>query len=148
MIKRCLTKAAVISAILFIACIVVFAGVSFALGELMEPNVVFNMLVMSAVIGVINFSRFMLEPTRWAMSKPAVVKNLIFMPAYYVVAMVFVYLNVGWIDWKFFAVYSLLFVAVFAVAQTVRYFIAKADTDKMNDALIEFGKEHFGDEQE
>ena len=148
MIKRCLTKAAVISAILFIACIVVFAGVSFALGELMEPNVVFNMLVMSAVIGVINFSRFMLEPTRWGMSKPAVVKNLIFMPAYYVVAMVFVYLNVGWIDWKFFAVYSLLFVAVFAVAQTVRYFIAKADTDKMNDALIEFGKEHFGDEQE
>lgn len=148
MIKRCLKKAALLSAILFIACIVLMACISYAYGEMIEPRVVLNVFAMSAIIGALNFCRFMLEPTRWGMSKPAVVRNIIFFPAYYAVALVFVYLNVGWLDWKFFALYSLLFMVTFMLAQTVRYFIAKANTDKMNDALKEFNKEHFGDEQD
>lgn len=41
-----------------------------------------------------------------------------------------------------------IFVVTFTIRQLIEYFIQKAKTDKMNDALIEFQKEHTWDEEE
>ena len=38
-----------------------------------------------------------------------------------------------------------MFVITFTIAQTITYFVKKARTDKMNDALNEFHKEHQED---
>ena len=45
-------------------------------------------------------------------------------------------------------IYALLFLVVFTIRQLIEYFICKAKTDEMNDALTEFQKEHSWDEEE
>ena len=41
--------------------------------------------------------------------------------------------------------FAVMFVITFTIAQTITYFVKKARTDKMNDALNEFHKEHQED---
>ena len=44
--------------------------------------------------------------------------------------------------------YAVLFLIFFAIRQFIEYFIQKAKTDKMNDALELFQKEHSWDDEE
>ena len=147
-IRRSLLKASLISAVCFISGIVFYSVACWIGGNLIKPVDVILLFLMFIVIGVLNFIRFNVERTKWAMSKPAIVKNIIFAPLFYVVAIVFVSLIVGWLDKETLLILSLVFLVTFLVSQIFVFVVAKHNTDKMNDALEVFRKEHFGDEQE
>ena len=87
------------------------------------------------------------------MGKPFIVKNLIFMPLFLLVALIFamdVSREEGQVipDFTKLPVYAGIFLLCFTIVQIIGYFRMKAKTDRMNDALLEFRKEHKWDEEE
>ena len=133
---------------LFILSIVLFAVGSIIDGNLISPFHILFIFGMFVLIGVINFFRAYIDNSKWAMSKPSVVKNFIFAPIYLVIALVTVIVFTGGTDIVLLLVMGLVFLIVFMVMQTIVYFAAKKKTDKINDALEIFLKEHEGNEQE
>ena len=96
--------------------------------------------------------RVLLASSRWALGKPFILVNLLFMPLYLVTALILAMdiikdvegLPKGWM----LIFYAGLFLVVFTVKQLIEYFRYKAKTDLMNDALVSFQKEHNWDEDE
>ena len=98
------------------------------------------------------FFRILLDSSKWAMSKPFYVKNIIVMPLYLAVSL-FTAMDISrevdeFPRFSLLLIYALLFLVVFTIRQLIEYFICKAKTDEMNDALTEFQKEHSWDEEE
>lgn len=133
---------------LFTLSIVLFAVGSIIDGNLISPFHILLIFGMFVLIGVINFLRAYIDNSKWAMSKPSVVKNFIFAPIYLVIALVSVIILTGGTDIILLIGMGLLFLIVFMVMQTIVYFAAKRKTDKINDALEIFLKEHEGNEPE
>lgn len=133
---------------LFILSIVLFAVGSIIDGNLISPFHIIYIFGMFVVIGVINFFRAYIDNSKWAMSKPSVVKNFIFAPIYLVIALITVIVITGGANIPVLLGMGLVFLIVFLVMQTIVYFVAKKKTDKINDALEIFLKEHGGNEQE
>ena len=94
----------------------------------------------------------MVASSKWALGKPFILINLLFMPLYLVIALVLAMdlvkdvdgLPKGWL----LVMYAGIFLIVFSVKQFISYFTYKAKTDLMNDALTNFQKEHKWDEEE
>lgn len=141
-------RSAPFTAGLFILSIVLFAVGSIIDGSLISPFHILYIFGMFVVIGIINFFRAYIDNSKWAMSKPSVVKNFIFAPIYLVIALITVIVIMGGADVVLLVGMGLLFLIVFMVMQTIVYFAAKKKTDKINDALEIFLKEHGGNEQE
>ena len=141
-------KASLVSAVCFTLSILIYAVVSLILGTVMVPRDVLLIALMFVVIGVINYIRLLIRHTRWGMSKSLFIRNIIAAPIYFAVGVGFATLILGF--WSLSTVLFLasIFLPGFIVIQTVMYFIAKAKTDKMNEALSDFMKEHVGDEEE
>jgi hypothetical protein len=51
-------------------------------------------------------------------------------------------------DFSRLPVYAGIFLVCFIIVQIIGYFVTKAKTDRMNDALLEFRKEQKWDEEE
>ena len=77
----------------------------------------------------------------------ASLKNFIFSPVYLTIAMVMVVWITGMTDIGILMLMGAIFLAVFLTGQLVVYFVAKSKTDKMNDALKIFLKEHEVNEE-
>ena len=146
--KVAFLRSAPFTAGLFILSIVLFAVGSIIDGNLISPFHILFIFGMFVLIGVINFFRAYIDNSKWAMSKPSVVKNFIFAPIYLVIALVTVIVFTGGTDIVLLLVMGLVFLIVFMVMQTIVYFAAKKKTDKINDALEIFLKEHESNEQE
>ena len=146
-LKRALIKAFIVTSACFITSIVLFAAVSAVCGWLIEPMIPVYMFIMYLVIWGLTVVRMYIDESRWALSKPYIIKNLIFMPFYFVVAMLFVVFVFG-VDILTIGVSAGAFIAVFLVTQIIVYLRSKMNTDLMNDALRQYQKEHLGDEQE
>ena len=147
-VKNALLKSFVFTAAAFVLGIVLFALGSIYDGNLIQPSSLLLMVLMFGIIEVINFFRVYFDDTKWARSKPAVVKNFIFAPIYFAIAMIFLHLLLGELHFKELILYIGLFLVIFLSGQVIVYFVSKKKTDLMNDALIEFQKEHGWDEQE
>ena len=145
--KRACIKAFTVVSACFAASVVLTSAVSMVLGWSMEPGLILSMFVMFSVLWSLTVIRLIVSGSRWALSKPYIVKDLIFMPVYLVVAMLFVVFNFG-IDFIAIGLAAGVFLAVFFVMQTIVYLMSKKRTDLMNDALRQYQKEHLGDEQE
>ena len=145
--KYALLKSLPFTAGLFILSIVLFAVGSIIDGNLISPFHILWIFGMFVLIGIINFFRVYIDNSKWAMSKPSVVKNFIFAPIYLVIALITVIVFTGGTDIVLLLVMGLVFLIVFMVMQTIVYFAAKKKTDKINDALEIFLKEHEGNEQ-
>ena len=141
-------KAALVSAVCFALSMIIYAAASVILGTVMSPRDVLLIALMFVIIGVLNYGRILISRTRWGMSKPLFIRNIIAAPFYFIIGLGFATLILGF--WSFGTVLLLgsIFLPVFIVIQTVMYFRAKAKTDEMNEALSVFRKEHWGDEQE
>ena len=105
------------------------------------------------VLGILVFIRVLADTSKWAMGKPYIVKNIIFMPLFLLVSLIFamdVSRQDGQIlpDFTRLPVYAGVFLLCFTIVQVIGYFITKAKTDRMNDALLEFRKEQKWDEEE
>lgn len=146
--KYALLKSLPFTAGLFILSIVLFAVGSVVDGNLISPFHILWIFGMFVLIGIINFFRVYIDNSKWAMSKPSVIKNFIFAPIYFVFAMITVIVLTGGTDITALLGMGFVFLTVFLIMQTIVYFKAKKDTDKINDALEIFLKEHEGNEQE
>jgi hypothetical protein len=147
-IKTSLLKSLPITAGNFIVCIVLFSIGSIIDGTLIDPVDVLKLFGLFVAIGMVNYFRFYIDGSRWSMSKPSVLKNIIFAPIYLLLAMVFIVWITGTGDVKTLAMVGAIFIVVFTVMQVIAYFIEKIKTDEMNDALKQFLKEHEEDEEE
>ena len=147
MIRQLLIKAFLRTAACFTVSIVLYSIVVLLEGALIEPVTILLFVVMFILIGILVFLRLLFDTTKWAKSKPAVVKNFMFIPAFYAVAVLMLKLILGGIDMTSFIWMSGGFVTVFLLMQVITYFAAKRRTDEMNDALESFKKEHWGDEE-
>ena len=146
-VKFSLFKSLPITAGTFILSIVLCAVGTIIDGGMIDPwniLVIFGMFVM---IGVVNFFRMFIDDSKWARSKPSVIKNFIFAPIYFTLAMVYAVYATGGVYFPVLLGMGLLFLAVFRIMQTITYFAAKKKTDRMNDALKIFLKEHEVNEE-
>ena len=146
-LKRALIKAFIVTSACFILSVVLFSVVSAICSWQIEPMMLVSMFIMYVVIWGLTVVRMYIDESRWALSKPYIIKNLIFMPFYFVVAMLFVVFVFG-VDILTIGVSAGAFIAVFLVTQIIVYLRSKMNTDLMNDALRQYQKEHLGDEQE
>ena len=147
MISKLIIKAFLRTAACFTMSIVLYSIVALVEGFTIEPVTILLFTAMFVLIGILVFIRLLFDTTKWAKSKPAVVKNFMFIPAFYAVAVLMLKLILGGLDLSSFLYMSGGFVTVFLLMQTISYFIAKGKTDEMNDALQNFKKEHWGDEE-
>ena len=148
-LKKSISRAAILFSLtaLFIGIIYTFEGA--AIG----PVVLIKLWITFLVAGILIFFRVLADSSKWAMGKPFIVKNLIFMPLFLLVVLIFaldVSREEGQVipDFTKLPVYAGIFLICFTIAQIIGYFRIKAKTDLMNDALLEFRKEHKWDEEE
>ena len=147
-LKKACAKAFSVTAACFIMSIVLVSSVYALFGWWIEPSMIVAMWILFAVIWLLTVIRMYIDGSRWALTKPYVIKNLIFMPLYMAVTMVFAVFGFGGFDLLTLAVSAGAFLAVFTVMQVIAYIRYKAATDSMNDALRQYQKEHPGDGQE
>ena len=150
--KTALKNSFSLAAICFSVCII-FVSVTFSItNSYIPPMVIVKAGILFIILGGFTVARAMFGNTKWAMDKPFYIKSLIFMPLYMVVSLAFAVsiLRSEGIQPKMLYVifYAFVFLATFTIRQLVEYFREKAKTDKMNDALKEFQKEHSWDEEE
>ena len=117
-----------------------------------EPLNIIKIWMGFFILGVITIIRSVFDTTKWSRSKPFYVKNILFMPLYLIVALT---MAMGIVKGQgellsipLMILYAVLFLIVFTIRQLIEYFLQKAKTNKMNDALKEFQKEHSWDEEE
>lgn len=132
----------------FMLCIFLFSIGSIIDGALISPFDIIKIFVLFIIIGIVNFFRFYIDKSKWAMSKPMFIKNFIFAPIYLLIAMVMVIWITGTADILTLVFLVITFCIVFMIMQTIVYFIARKNTEKINDALEIFLKEHKENEQE
>ena len=150
--KQILKKSFTTAAICF-SMGIFFFGISFSLsGSYINAVYIVKIWIAFFILGLLTVARLLFGETNWAKSKPFYIKNLIFMPLYLAVALILVMdivADMGVTPNLPLIVFCIvIFVVTFTIRQLIEYFIQKAKTDKMNDALIEFQKEHTWDEEE
>lgn len=146
--SRAFKKALPITSSCYILSIVLFSSVCAILRWMIDPVIIVYMTVLFIILGIINVLRMYIDESKWALSKPYIVKNFIFMPAYFVITMAFVIIAFEGFDPVTILICAMAFIAVFMLMQTVTYFRFKKDTDMMNDALLEYQKEHMENGEE
>ena len=132
---------------------ILFIGVGFSFFDIyIEPVNIIKIWMGFFILGVITIIRSVFDTTKWSRSKPFYVKNILFMPLYLIVALT---MAMGIVKGQgellsipLMILYAVLFLIVFTIRQLIEYFLQKAKTNKMNDALKEFQKEHSWDEEE
>ena len=132
----------------FMLSIVLFAVGSIIDKALINPVDILKLFMLFVLIGVVNVFRFYIDGSSWSMSRPSVIKNIIFAPVYLILAILFAIFIMGSADIVTLVMLGVVFITVFTIIQSIIYFRAKAKTDEMNDALSIFLKEHEEDEKE
>ncbi len=148
-VKKSVSRAAICFSLtaLFIGIIFAYEGTSIG------PIVLIKLWLVFFVLGIIFFFRMLADTNKWAIGKPFIVKNLIFLPLFLLAFLIFV-MDIsrgegdGMPDFSKLPLYTGIFLLCYTVFQIIGYFRMKAKTDRMNDALLEFRKEQKWDEEE
>ncbi len=132
---------------------ILFIGIGFSFFNInIVPVNIIRIWMGFFILGIITIIRSVFDATNWARSKPFYVKNILFMPLYLIVAIAMamgIVKGQGVImSMPLMILYAVIFLIVFIIRQLIEYIIQKAKTNKMNDALKEFQKEHSWDEEE
>ncbi len=151
-IKNAILKSVSIAAISFSVGIL-FMSIALAFGNIyIAPIKILKVWMAFFLMGIFTFFRIMFDTSKWALSKPFIIKNLLFMPLYLVTALVLamdlIKDEVELAKGSLLLIYAGIFLVVFSVRQFIEYFRQKAKTELMNDALYNFQKEHKWDEEE
>lgn len=146
-VKTSLIGSLLITGAAFMLSMVLYSVGSIFDGAYINPVNILKIFVMFILIGTVNFFRFYIDDSKWAKSKPSFVKNFIFAPVYLTFALVTAVWITGLTDIAFVLLMGAVFLAVFLTGQLIVYFVAKRKTDKMNDALKIFLKEHEKNEK-
>ncbi len=146
-VKTSLIGSLLITGAAFMLSMVLFSVGSIYDGALIDPVNILKIFLMFMLITAVNFFRFYIDDSKWAKSKPSFVKNFIFSPVYLTFALVTAVWITGLTNIKFILLMGAVFLTVFMTGQLIVYFVAKRKTDKMNDALKIFLKEHEVNEE-
>lgn len=146
-LKTSLIGSFLITGVTFMLSMVLFSVGSMIDGSLIEPLSILKIFFMFMLITAVNFFRFYIDDSKWAKSKPSFVKNFIFSPVYLTIALLMAVWMSGLTDIGFLLLMGGIFLIVFLTGQLTVYFVAKRKTDKMNDALKIFLKEHEVNEE-
>ena len=134
-------KAFPITSSSYILSIVLLSSVCALFRWMIDPMIIVSTTILFIILGIFNVIRMYIEESKWALSKPYIVKNFIFMPLYFVITMIYVVLVFRGLDAVAIIICAAAFIAVFMLMQTITYFRFKKDTDLMNDALLNYQKE-------
>ena len=154
--KNAVIKAFSVAAIGF-SLSILFIGICFTvINVYVDPKNLLKIWAAFFIIGIITFAKNMVGSSKWALSKPFYVKNIVFMPLYLLVALILAMdlakdalINSSYgLRLSVLILYAVLFLVIFTIRQLIEYYIRKKKTDEMNDALHSFQKEHSWDEEE
>jgi len=142
-------KAFLISTSLFGLTIVLVALCYALLSELIIPSLIIRVFFIFSVIFILTSLKIYVSGTKSGLKVPYVVVNLLFLPFYMGATLTGLFLFNEELEISFLIPAVILFLATFTVGQLISYFVQKAKTDKMNDALEIYKKEHRynGDEE-
>lgn len=144
-LKQAFRKAFPVVSGVFSANVVLLAGISALYGELIYPEIVFRLFLVFVMLYFLTVIRMYVAGTRWACNKPYILVNIMFAPLYFLLAVLGLFTGNAYLSTSDLLIYTLMFIISFTIAQLVVYVYKKANTDKMNDALNEFQKEHQED---
>ena len=147
-LKQAFKKAFPVVTAVFSASVVLLAGISALYGELIYPEVVGRLFLVFVMLYFLTVVRMYVAGTRWACNKPYVLVNIMFAPLYFGFAVLGLFPGNPFLSAKDLLIAAPTFIISFTIAQIVVYVYKKANTDRMNDALNEFHKEHQEDEYE
>lgn len=147
-IVKSLIKSLLVSMACFVLSIFIYAVVSIVLGTMIDPSDVLIIMMMFLVIAGFNFLRSFIERSEWGRSTSLNLKNIIFAPVYFIIATVAALIMGVPVDLTLLLILGGVFLTVFLIMNVIVYFAAKKRTDLMNDALDQFKKEHWGNEEE
>ena len=147
-LKQAFKKAFPVVTAVFSASVVLLAGISALCGELIYPEVVGRLFLVFVMLYFLTVVRMYVAGTRWACNKPYILVNIMFAPLYFGFAVLGLFPGNPVLSAKDLLIYTPMFIISFTIAQLVVYAYKKANTDRMNDALKEFHKEHQEDEYE
>lgn len=146
-VKPSLIGSLLVTGVCFMLSMVLFSVGAIIDGAFINPVSILKIFLIFMLITAVNFFRFYIDDSKWAKSKPSFVKNFIFSPVYLTFALVMVVWISSITDIGYLLLIGGLFLAVFMTGQLIVYFVAKRKTDKMNDALKIFLKEHDVNEE-
>ena len=144
-LKQAFRKAFPVVSGVFSASVVLLAGISALYGELIYPEIVFRLFLVFVMLYFLTVIRMYVAGTRWACNKPYILVNIMFAPLYFLLAVLGLFTGNAYLSASDLLIYTPMFIISFTIAQLVVYVYKKANTDKMNDALNEFQKEHQED---
>ncbi|MBP3809297.1 MAG: hypothetical protein ILA15_01080 [Clostridiales bacterium] len=144
-LKQAFKKAFSVVTAVFSASVVLLAGISALYGELIYPEVVGRLFLVFVMLYFLTVVRMYVAGTRWACNKPYILVNIMFAPLYFGFAVLGLFPGNPFLSAKDLLIAAPTFIISFAIAQIVVYVYKKANTDRMNDALNEFHKEHQND---
>jgi len=147
-IVKSLIKSLLVSMACFVLSIFIYAVVSIVLGTMIDPSDVLIIMMMFLIIAGFNFLRSFIERSEWGRSTSLNLKNIIFAPVYFIIAIVAALIMGVPVDLTLLLILGGVFLTVFLIMNVIVYFAAKKRTDLMNDALDQFKKEHWGNEEE
>ena len=101
-----------------------------------KKEIILRLFLVYTMLFVLTVVRTYLIGTKWAQNKPYVLVNIMFAPLYFGFAMLGLYTRSSFFKPEDLLLFAVMFVITFTI---------EARTDKMNDALNEFHKEHQED---
>ena len=144
-LKQAFKKAFTITTAVFSASVVLLAVLSALFGELVYPESILRLFAVFFMLYFLSVVRIYFAGSRWASNKPYILINIMFAPLYFACGVLGLFANNSYIEPSYILVLTPIFIVTFSIAQLVTYLVKKAGTDKMNDALNEFHKEHQED---
>ena len=144
-LKLAFKKAFPVITAVFSASVVLLAGICALYGELIYPEIVGRLFLVFLMLYFLTVIRMYVAGTHWACNKPYILVNIMFAPLYFGFAVLGLFPGNPFLSKSDLLIYTPMFIISFTIAQLVVYLYKKANTDKMNDALNEFHKEHQND---
>lgn len=127
---------------LFTMTIVLTFGAIAITGETLPSSMIGRLILIFVLLLPLVMLKIYLSGSKWAQNRPYVLMNIIFMPFFYLVAVTGLFaFNDEYALSNIFIV-TPVFLITFTVIQVLIYLRKKIATDKLNDALENYHKEH------
>ncbi|MBO4408267.1 MAG: hypothetical protein J5786_03220 [Clostridiales bacterium] len=128
---------------LFTMTIVLMFVVLAITGEYLPILMIGRLILIFTLLMPLVMLKIYLTGAKWAQDKPYVLMNIIFMPFFYLVAVMGLFAFNEEYPISYILVVTPVFLITFTILQILIYIRKKIATDKLNDALNEYHKEHL-----
>ena len=142
-LKQAFKRSFFLMTVVFSSSVVLLAGITALFGELIYPEVIGRLLFIFFMLFFLTALKIYVSGTKWAYDKPYILVNIMFAPFYFGFGVLGIYAFNRYMRPEDILIIAPVFLIIFSIAQLIAYLVKKGRTDKMNDALSEFHKEHL-----